>query len=73
MSDWQDDAACLEVDPELFFPESSRASSQVKKFCANCPVNVQCLTVAMNERIEFGVWGGLDFNERKKLRRGIAS
>jgi WhiB family redox-sensing transcriptional regulator len=70
---WEDSAACLEVDPDLFFPESSRASAQIKRFCAACPVNVPCLKVAMNERITFGVWGGLDFNERKKLRRDQAA
>ena len=72
MMGWQNLAACAEVDPELFFPESARASSGVKKFCAGCPVSDECLTVALSERIEFGVWGGLDFNERKKLRRRVA-
>lgn len=70
--DWRDDAACREVDPELFFPtatDSSRAT-KAKSICDVCRVATQCLEYAVaNPELE-GVWGGTSFRERQAIRRG---
>jgi len=47
--DWLDDAACAEMDLDMFFnyPEQSGPSLQAMKTCQSCPVRWQCLqTVA---------------------------
>ena len=72
---WRTRAACLDVDPELFFPtaESGPAyGTQVtaaKAVCAGCPVRTECLIEAL-ARIPYGIAGGLTSHERDQLRRG---
>lgn len=68
---WQDRAACLYTDAEIFFPEAGRVdtAAHAKAICARCPVAVQCLAYAMDEQITDGIWGGLAAKERLKLRR----
>lgn len=71
---WHRLAACLSVDPELFFPNGqtgmhSRQAKQAKKVCAGCPVRDACLEFALDSRQDFGVWGGLTEEERRSLRR----
>lgn len=65
--DWQADAACRGVDPEIFFPGPDDDEALPKTICAACPVQQRCLgfAVAVGER--FGVWGGLTDKERKQL------
>ena len=72
--DWRSGAACLGVDPELFFPTAEagpvhdvqvRAAKQV---CAGCPVVAACLAEAL-ARIPDGIAGGLTPDERRALRR----
>lgn len=40
-----------------------------KKVCARCVVIAQCLDYAIETNQEYGVWGGLDPVERRKVRR----
>jgi WhiB family transcriptional regulator, redox-sensing transcriptional regulator len=74
--DWRDRAACLEEDPELFFPigTTGPAAAQVeqaKAVCARCPVLAECRSWALdNPRMtEFGVFGGMSEDERRAVRR----
>lgn len=72
--DWRTDAACLDVDPELFFPIGNagpalRQIEQAKAICRRCPVAATCLTWAMDTKQEHGVWGGLTEDERRARRR----
>lgn len=71
---WRSRGACLDEDPELFFPigHSGPAVLQVeeaKRVCAGCEVREQCLEWALDAGQEHGVWGGLSEVERKALRR----
>jgi WhiB family redox-sensing transcriptional regulator len=73
-SDWRSRSACLDEDPELFFPigTTGPAAHQVeeaKVVCGRCTVREACLAWALDERQEHGVWGGLDEDERRALRR----
>jgi WhiB family transcriptional regulator, redox-sensing transcriptional regulator len=73
---WEELAACRGADPELFFPVSSTGPSlaqirRAKAVCAGCPVREACLAYALDTRQEFGIWGGLDEQERRRLRREI--
>ena len=74
---WQDEAACIGTDPDAFFPAEKGAERAAriiaaKKLCAGCPVQVECLTYATQNEEDYGVWGGLDAWERRKLRRAVA-
>lgn len=70
--DWRDRAACLDEDPELFFPisEVGPGAEQVrraKSVCARCPVRAECLNYAVDNGLGFGVFGGTTAQERRRL------
>jgi WhiB family transcriptional regulator, redox-sensing transcriptional regulator len=72
--DWRFEAACLEQDPELFFPigDAGPAVDQIetaKAICRTCPVMQECLAWALETGQDFGVWGGMSEAERLQLRR----
>jgi WhiB family redox-sensing transcriptional regulator len=74
---WRQDAACVEEDPDLFFPVGSTGPAllqvtEAKSVCGRCPVREQCLEWAVELGQDFGVWGGLDENERRALKRRTA-
>jgi WhiB family redox-sensing transcriptional regulator len=73
--DWWEAAACLEADPELFFPVAAHGPARdeiarAKEVCATCRVRRQCLQFALATRQMHGVWGGTTEDERQlHLRR----
>lgn len=73
---WQDAAACREEDLILFFgpdgerqPEREIRERKAKAVCADCPVRVECLNYAISRPEKYGVWGGLNEEERAAERR----
>jgi WhiB family redox-sensing transcriptional regulator len=49
---------------------STAADQQlIKRLCRRCPVATECLVEALDNRIEYGVWGGLTERERRVLLR----
>lgn len=66
---WQGKARCLEVDPEIFFPERGGSSKAARAVCAQCEVRLECLRYALANREQFGIWGGTSERERRKLRK----
>lgn len=66
---WQQDAACLGVDPDLFFPERGASTREAKEVCAGCQVRAGCLEYALANGEKFGIWGGLSERERRRIRR----
>lgn len=73
VNSWRDYALCVEVDPELFFPDAQHSSEnrQARKLCFECPVREECLGYALVNRIDYGIWGGCTPLERKLLRRKL--
>jgi WhiB family redox-sensing transcriptional regulator len=67
---WLPGGACREpdVDPEWFFPHGENYD-RGREVCRRCPVKVQCGQWAMDTGQEFGLWGALTPEERKRLRR----
>jgi WhiB family redox-sensing transcriptional regulator len=68
--------ACQTTDPEIWFGAADREEAEqrgfyrmAKELCAKCPVNNLCLEYAMVAGEEYGVWGGLSPDERKRMRR----
>lgn len=71
---WSNRAACLSAEPEQFFPVGAgRAASweteAAKAICGGCSVITECRDYALETRQPFGVWGGLDEEERRALLR----
>jgi WhiB family transcriptional regulator, redox-sensing transcriptional regulator len=48
---------------------SGAAQHRAKSLCRGCPVRTECLADALDNRVEFGVWGGLTERERRALLR----
>jgi WhiB family redox-sensing transcriptional regulator len=40
-----------------------------KRICRSCPIKYSCLADALDNGIEFGVWGGMTERERRALLR----
>jgi WhiB family redox-sensing transcriptional regulator len=71
---WRDHAACLDEDPELFFPIGNTQPAflqieRAKAVCARCEVVEPCLKWAVEARQDDGVWGGMSADERRALKR----
>lgn len=76
--DWRDAAACRDQDPELFFPNGTTgpwalAIEEAKAVCRGCPVMQTCGQWALENKIAFGIFGGLDERQRASYwrRRGF--
>ena len=58
---WRVDARCRDGAAsltDLFFSEDLSDIARAKSFCAECPVQTDCLTSAIARREPWGVWGG---------------
>lgn len=65
--DWPMLAKCRGMNDALF-PEG-KDQKRAKSICMGCPVRAQCLAEALDNRIEWGVWGGMTERERRQLLR----
>lgn len=70
---WTSRAVCRDddVDPDAFFPLPTDLAGieDAKRLCRRCPVQMRCRTDALNRGEEHGVWGGLDENELRAVRK----
>lgn len=65
--DWAMHAKCKGMEDALF-PEASE-QKRARQLCMGCPVRFECLAEALDNRIEWGVWGGMTERERRQLLR----
>lgn len=75
--DWRHQAACLDEDPELFFPIGNTGPAllqieEAKSVCRRCSVLDDCAEWALSSGQDAGVWGGMSEDERRALRRRTA-
>src|ERR1700749_2274778 len=68
ISDWPSMAACQSGDPDALFVQGA-GQTVPKRICRSAPVRYECLSDALDNRIEFGVWGGMTERERRALLR----
>jgi WhiB family redox-sensing transcriptional regulator len=66
IGDWRVSANCRNGDPDRLFVTGAK-QREARSICRNCPVLAQCLAHALDERIEFGVWGGMTERERRAM------
>lgn len=70
--DWRDLANCADMDPALFFPKENVAAArhiELRIVCAGCVVREQCLDFALSTNQAHGFWGGMNENERRRVRK----
>ena len=65
-SNWAQHALCSKAAPDALFVRGG-AQQVAKQVCVNCPVIAQCLADALDNRTEFGVWGGMTERQRRAL------
>ncbi|MFB9968090.1 WhiB family transcriptional regulator [Sinosporangium siamense] len=72
---WMRQAACRDVDPEIFFPIGSAPSrtqlALARHVCSRCPVTEMCLNYALDTGQSAGVWAGTTEQERRALRETV--
>ena len=66
--DWATKALCNQARPDVLFVRGA-AQNRAKQLCAGCPVRTECLAEALDNQIEWGVWGGMTERERRALLR----
>ena len=68
---WQEQAACTDHDPELWWPArmtDRHDTDPPRTICAGCPVRVECLHYAVAVDARDGIWGGTLPHERVRFR-----
>ena len=68
VEDWASRAACKSDTPDALFVRGAE-QNKAKQVCAGCPVRTECLAEALDNQIEWGVWGGMTERERRALLR----
>ncbi|GLZ52892.1 WhiB family transcriptional regulator [Actinomycetospora sp. NBRC 106378] len=63
---WRREARCRHEDPDTLFVQGAQ-QRDVREVCRACPVRTECLAHALDNRIKFGVWGGMTERERRAL------
>ena len=66
-SEWTLHAKCRNMADALF-PEG-KDQKKVRGICMSCPVRLECLAEALDNRVEWGIWGGMTERERRQLLR----
>ena len=73
---WQTGAACRGMDLVLFFgPDGERTAERLireekaKRVCRRCPVRRECEDYAVGRPEKYGIYGGLNEDERTAERR----
>jgi WhiB family redox-sensing transcriptional regulator len=63
---WVSKALCRTADPDELFVRGA-AQRKAAVICRHCPVMWECAAEALDNRVEFGVWGGMTERQRRAL------
>lgn len=63
---WVAHARCASQDSDGLFEQGS-VQREARNVCADCPVRLNCLSYALDNRENFGVWGALTERERRAM------
>ncbi len=78
MTTWMNNAACRDIDPDLFFPVPrsgpayDKQVEQAQAVCDRCTVRPQCTIFADSTNTEHGVWGRETQAQRRARHRSPA-
>ena len=65
--DWTLQANCRGMADALFL--DGKEQRRARRICTDCRVRPECLAEALDNRLEWGVWGGMTERERRRLLR----
>lgn len=71
-AEWMQDAACAEVDPELFHPAPGANATTIrdaKEICKGCLARTDCLQYALDNDLRDGIYGATTPHDRARTRR----
>ena len=63
---WASSARCRSHDPDELFVRGA-AQKKAAVICRHCSVVAECAAEALDNRMEFGVWGGMTERQRRAL------
>jgi WhiB family transcriptional regulator, redox-sensing transcriptional regulator len=66
--DWYADAACRDRGHRLWFTSHGRFARAAIAVCDSCPVQCECLRLALSHPELEGIWGGTDAEDRARIR-----
>ncbi|WP_291314332.1 WhiB family transcriptional regulator [Corynebacterium sp. UBA2622] len=66
--EWVTLAQCRSGDPDALFVRGAE-QRKAAAICRRCPVLMECRADALDNRVEFGVWGGLTERQRRSVLR----
>jgi WhiB family redox-sensing transcriptional regulator len=59
---------CKQSAPDELFVRGAQ-QHRAKLVCGGCPVRAECLAEALDNEMEWGVWGGMTERERRAILR----
>lgn len=65
---WASRALCASANPDELFVRGA-AQKHAAAICRKCPVIFECAADALDNRVEYGVWGGMTERQRRALLR----
>ncbi|AGS33537.1 putative transcriptional regulator [Corynebacterium maris DSM 45190] len=66
--EWVTAATCRQGDPDALFVRGAQ-QREAAELCQPCDVQRHCLATSLDNKEEFGVWGGLTERQRRALLR----
>lgn len=66
---WAVYSACRTADPQIFFGATKDDERAALRVCATCTVREECLEFALASNERFGIWGGMNERERRRILR----
>ncbi|MCV7353254.1 WhiB family transcriptional regulator [Mycobacterium parmense] len=63
---WAAEALCRTTDPDNLFVQGAD-QRKAAAICRRCPVVAECGAEALDNRVEYGVWGGMTERERRAV------
>lgn len=72
---WERRGLCIGKDPNWWFTDDESdkqqrlwMETQARAVCAGCPVRMSCLNYGIRHREDFGMWGGYNSEELRRMR-----
>jgi WhiB family redox-sensing transcriptional regulator len=65
---WASLAKCRFTESDELFVDGA-AQTRAKRLCDECPVLAECLAEALDNNLQWGIWGGMTERERRALLR----
>jgi hypothetical protein len=57
------------IEPDMWFDQTQKGQSIAVELCYKCPLILRCAAQAVENNEEFGVWGGLTPENRKRMKK----